>query len=148
MFLRIRLFSCDGRGRDFSEPSLSGIIASASSNKRPPYGVEIKPLLVATIHRLPQRTIDSTRPTPGTVSPRFTLQMPFGPSKTAVPLVTSRSIQPSMVVGLVSGTGVRFDRECRGGDDVFDLVLCSTTLRRSDIGVHLSLLGSGLLCGV
>jgi hypothetical protein len=31
-----------------------------------------------------------------------------------------------MVVGLVSGTGVRFDRECRGGDDVFDLVFCST----------------------
>jgi hypothetical protein len=30
--------------------------------------------------------------------------------QTAVPSVTSRSIQPSMVVGLVSGTGVRFAR--------------------------------------
>ena len=83
--------------------------AIKSACAQSPYGVEIRPLLVATIHRLPHRTINSTRPTPGTVSPRFTLQMPFGPSKTAVPLVTSRSIQPSMVVGLVSGTGVGFD---------------------------------------
>ena len=90
------------------------------------YGVEIRPLLVATIHRLPHRTIDSTRPTPGTVSPRFTRQMPFGPSKTAVPSMTSRSIQPPMVVGLVSGNGVGFARECRDDDDVFDLVFCST----------------------
>jgi hypothetical protein len=30
-----------------------------------------------------------------------------------------------MVVGLVSGTGARFARECRGGDDVFHLVVLS-----------------------
>ena len=67
------------------------------------YGVEIKPLLVATIKRLPQRTIESTLPTPGTVCPGVTFQTPFGPSMTAVPLTTSRSVQPSIVVGLVSG---------------------------------------------
>jgi hypothetical protein len=108
----------------FPRAAISG--SSLLCGRKTTYGVEIRPLLVATIQRLPQRTIDSTRPTPGTVSPRFTVQMPSGPSKTAVPLVTSRSIQPSMVVGLVSGTGVRFARECRGGDDVFDLVSCST----------------------
>jgi hypothetical protein len=72
------------------------------------YGVEIKPLLVATTKRLPQRTIESTLPTRGTVCPGVTLQTPFGPSITAVPLITSRSVQPSMVVGLVSGVGVSF----------------------------------------
>ena len=72
------------------------------------YGVEIKPRLVATIKRLPQRTIESTRPIPGTVCPSVTFQTPFGPSITAVPLTTSRSVQPSMVVGLVSGVGVSF----------------------------------------
>ena len=49
------------------------------------YGVEIKPLLVATTKRLPQRTIESTRPTPGTVCPGVTFQTPLGPSNTAVP---------------------------------------------------------------
>jgi hypothetical protein len=73
-----------------------------------PYGVEIKPLLVATIKRLPQRTIESTLPTPGTVCPGVTFQTPFGPSMTAVPSTTSRSVQPSIVVGLVSGVGVSF----------------------------------------
>ena len=72
------------------------------------YGVEIKPLLVATTRRLPQRTIESTLPTPGTVCPGVTFQTPFGPSITAVPLTTSRSVQPSIVVGLVSGVGVSF----------------------------------------
>jgi len=93
--------------------SKSGSLAWSDANclqVRASYGVDINPLLVATIQRLPQRTIDSTRPTPGTVSPRLTVKVPFGPSKTAVPSVTSRSIQPSMVVGLVSGTGVRFAR--------------------------------------
>jgi hypothetical protein len=75
-----------------------------------PYGVEIKPLLVATIKRLPQRTIDSTLPTPGTVCPGVTFQTPFGPSITAVLSTTSRSVQPSIVVGLVSGVGVSFVR--------------------------------------
>src|SRR5262249_55305554 len=70
------------------------------------YGVEIKPRLVATTNRLPQRTMESTRPIPGTVCPGVTFQTPFGPSITAVPLTTSRSVQPSMVVGLVSGIGV------------------------------------------
>src|SRR5215471_15959786 len=72
------------------------------------YGVEIRPLLVATTKRLPQRTIESTRPTPGTVCPGVTLQTPFGPFITAVPFTTSRSVQPSIVVGLVSGVGVSF----------------------------------------
>jgi hypothetical protein len=71
------------------------------------YGVEIKPLLVATTKRLPQRTIESTLPTPGTVCPSVTFQTPLGPSNTAVPLTTSRSVQPSIVSGLVSGVGVR-----------------------------------------
>src|SRR5215471_17159516 len=74
------------------------------------HGVEISPLLVATMKRLPQRTIESTLPTLGTVCPGITLQMPFGPSNTAVPLVTSRSVQPGMVVGLVSGVGGSFVR--------------------------------------
>ena len=30
--------------------------------------------------------------------------MPFGPSKTAVPPITLRTVQPLMVAGLVSGT--------------------------------------------
>src|SRR5262245_11981716 len=76
------------------------------------YGVEIKPLLVATIGRLPQRKIDSTLPTPGIMSPRATVRMPSGPSKTAVPLATSRSVQPSIVVGLVSGIAVSLSRGC------------------------------------
>src|SRR6266851_2156840 len=72
---------------------------------RPPQRVEIRPLLVATIQRLPQRTIESIVPTPGTVSPRAAFHVPFGPSNTAVPPLTSRTVHPSMVVGLVSGTG-------------------------------------------
>jgi hypothetical protein len=70
------------------------------------YGVEIRPLLVATIQRLPQRTIESTFPNPGTVSPLVALNIPSGPSKTAVPPTTSRTIQPSIVLGRVSGTAV------------------------------------------
>ena len=62
-------------------------------------------MLVATIQRLPQRTIESIFPTPGTVSPRTAFHTPFGPSKTAVPPLTSRIVHPSIVVGLVSGTG-------------------------------------------
>jgi hypothetical protein len=74
----------------------------------PTYGVEIRPLLVATIRRLPHRKIETILPTPGTVSPRVTRNVPLGPSNTAVPFITSRSVQPSMVVGLVSGTGANF----------------------------------------
>lgn len=57
-------------------------------------------------------------PTPGIVSPRATLRMPSGPSKTAVPLVTSRNIQPSMVVGLVSGVGVSLTGVCSSGSEL------------------------------
>jgi hypothetical protein len=78
-----------------------------------PYGVEIRPWLVATIQRSPQRRIESTLPTPGTVSPRLTLQMPLGPSKIAIPFATSRSVHPSIVVGRVSGIGVGLDRLSR-----------------------------------
>lgn len=38
------------------------------------YSVEMSPADVATIQRLPHRTIESTRPTPGTLSPVFTVQ--------------------------------------------------------------------------
>src|SRR4051794_29504993 len=48
------------------------------------YGVAISPLAVATIHRLPQRTMESILPTPGTVSPRAPVHRPSGPSSTAV----------------------------------------------------------------
>jgi hypothetical protein len=50
--------------------------------------------------------MESTRPTPGTVSPADTFRMPPGPSKTAVPSKASRTVQPAMVFGLVSGVGV------------------------------------------
>jgi hypothetical protein len=101
------------------------------------YGVEIKPEVVETIQRPPHRTTESMRPTPGTVSPRITLRTPFGPCRIIASPRTSRTIQPSMVIGRVSGTGwrtasrsivpdrerlpaclrVRFDciRECRDG---------------------------------
>jgi hypothetical protein len=62
---------------------------------------------VATMKRFPQRTTESTLPTPGTICPGVTFQTPLGPSITAVPLTTSRSVQPSIVVGRVSGVGVR-----------------------------------------
>jgi hypothetical protein len=80
-----------------------------SHQRRPPIGiqfcVEIGPLVVATIQRLPQRTIESILPTPGTVSPCVALQTPPGPSKMTVPPTTSRIVQPSIVVGL-SGMAV------------------------------------------
>src|SRR5438093_636132 len=84
------------------------LLRARSLGLRAIYGVEIRPLLVATTNRLPQRTIESTRPIPGTICPGVTFQTPFGPSITAVPLTTSRSVQPSMVIGLVSGMGVSF----------------------------------------
>jgi len=68
--------------------------------------VVIRPLLVATIQRLPQRTMESIRPAPGTVSPTDTLRTPSGPCNTAVRPDTFRTVQPSIVVGLVSGVGV------------------------------------------
>src|SRR5258707_3071712 len=74
------------------------------------YCVAINPFAVATIQRLPQRTIESMRPIPGTVSPRVTVQTPLGPSRIAVPPRTSRTVQPSIVVGLVSGTATIISR--------------------------------------
>lgn len=71
------------------------------------YGVAINPLAVATIQRLPQRTIELIRPMPGTVSPRFAIWTPSGPPRTTVPPRTSRTVQPSIVVGPVSGAGSR-----------------------------------------
>ena len=67
------------------------------------YGVAINPLAVAITQRLPQRTMDSTRPTPGMLSPRAAIRMPSGPSRTAVPSRTSTTVQPGIVAGLVSG---------------------------------------------
>jgi hypothetical protein len=78
------------------------------------YGVAIKPLAVATIQRLPQRTIESIRPIPGTVSPRTAVRIPSGPSRTAVPPRTSTTVQPSIVVGLVSATGTKGSRAVSG----------------------------------
>ena len=90
------------------------------------YGVEIRPLLVATIRRFPQRKIDSTLPTPGIMSPLDTLRMPSGPSKIAVPLATSRSVQPSIVVGFVSGVGVSLTRVCKSTALAIDGVAAPT----------------------
>jgi hypothetical protein len=39
-------------------------------------------IAVATIQRLAQRTIESFRPIPGTVSPRVAIRTPSGPSET------------------------------------------------------------------
>ena len=57
--------------------------------------------------RLPQRTMDSTRPSPGIVSPRAAIRIPSGPSRTAVPSRTSTTVQPGIVAGLVSGAATR-----------------------------------------
>jgi len=67
----------------------------------------INPLLVATIQRLPQSTTESIFPSIGTVSPRATFHVPSGPCKLAMPLLTLVTVQPGIVVGLVSGTGMR-----------------------------------------
>jgi len=78
------------------------------------FWVEIRPRVVATIQRLPQRTTDSIRPIPGTLSPWAALNAPVGPSSTTVPPTTSRMVQPSIVVGRVSGAGLGriFERSC------------------------------------
>ena len=60
----------------------------------PIYRVEIRPLLVATIQRLPHRTIESIFPMLGMVSPWLALHTPLGPSKTAVLPLTSRITHP------------------------------------------------------
>ena len=110
--------TCRGACRDVTAPRVfarsdqpheQGGLPLAHMLTQTGYSVEIRPLLVTTIQRWPQRTIDSTPPTPGKISPRFTLQTPLGPSKMAVPPTTSRTIQPSIVVGLVSGNGIGFE---------------------------------------
>jgi hypothetical protein len=102
------------------------------------------PLLVATIQRLPQRTIEPISPTPGTVSPRFAVQIPPGPSKTAVPPTTSRTVQPSIVIGFVSGI-------CVGLDMIFapcSTAVCAdpeeTAFTRATAGLLDTVLGGGL----
>src|SRR5215204_5932341 len=72
------------------------------------YRPVITPLLVATTHRPPRWTIDSTRPTPGTTSPLETPIIPFGPAKIAMPSKTSLTAQFSIrliCVGAVAGFG-------------------------------------------
>ena len=54
-----------------------------------------------------------TFPSPGTVSPRAAFHVPPGPSKVAMPLTTFRTVQPLMVVGLVSETGTSLRRGLR-----------------------------------
>src|SRR5262245_32278826 len=107
------------------------------------FGVEIRPLLVATIQRLPQRTIESIRPTPGTVSPRAARHTPSGPSSTTVPPTTSRTVQPSIVVGRVSGTAAGLgDIRVRSREtvpvDVGEAAACCA--------VEVSLVGGGAAC--
>ena|SRR6476659_2860969 len=108
----------------------SGHCGPLAPSHPPTYGVEIRPVLVATIRRLPHRKIETILPTPGTVSPRVTCQvLPLGPSNTAVPFITSRSVQPSMVAGLVSGTGANFTGACRARDALgpIDVGWCSAS---------------------
>src|SRR6266576_2201022 len=64
---------------------------------------------------LPRRTIESTRPTPGTVSPGDTLRMPSGPANTAVPPKIARIVHPSMVFCLLSA----FDSVDGGPGELF-----------------------------
>jgi len=80
-------------------------IANSVHTAKKPHGLEINPLVVATIQRFPHSTTDSTLPSPGKVSPRAAFHVTPGPSNVAMPLTTFRTVQPSMVVGLVSGTG-------------------------------------------
>src|SRR4051812_43304416 len=58
--------------------------------------------------------MESIRPIPGTVSPRAAVRTPSGPSRTAVPPRTSRTLQPSIVVGLVSATATIGSRAIGG----------------------------------
>ena len=119
--------SCRGcRGTNLFAYRLRPAVSKFNAADPVTYSVEIRPLLVATIRRFPQRKIDSTRPTPGIMSPLDTLRMPSGPSKIAVPLATSRSVQPSIVVGLVSGVGVSLTRVCKSTALAIDGVAAPT----------------------
>src|SRR5215475_3151565 len=107
------------RGGKVGEPRRIFVSAAAAAaapvapdwrrqKRSPGHCVVIRPLLVATIQRLPQRTIESILPKPGTVLPRVTFRVPLGPSRTAVPPTTSWTFQPGMVVGRFSGVGTGF----------------------------------------
>ncbi len=102
----------------------------AADSVRSGYGVVINPLLVATIQRLPQRTIDSIRPNAGTVFPAATLKTPLGPSSTAVPPATSRTVQPSIVIGFVSGTGASLGTSGSSARTSTEAVCCGATGER------------------
>src|SRR5262249_30554060 len=66
----------DARVRtELATPAMPVASAATSTTQ----GVAIRPLAVATIQRLPQRTMESIRPIPGTVSPSVTLRTPSGP---------------------------------------------------------------------
>src|SRR5215475_589318 len=104
------------RGGKVGEPRRIFVSAAAAAaapvapdwrrqKRSPGHCVVIRPLLVATIQRLPQRTIESILPKPGTVAPRVTFRVPLDPSKKAAPPTTSRTVQPGTVVGRVSGVG-------------------------------------------
>src|SRR5258708_14680858 len=71
------------------------------------YCVAINPLAVAMTQRLPQRTVDWRRRSGGMVSRRAAIRIPSGPLRTAVPSLTSTTVQPGIVAGLVSGAATR-----------------------------------------
>ena len=110
---------------------LKELATSRPSRTENGQGVVINPLLVATIQRLPHSTTESTVPSPGTVSPRAAFHVPPGPSSVAMPLTTFRTVQPGMVVGLVSGTGTRL-RLSFGGS--FFVAVCDVAESRCVIG--------------
>ena len=87
--------------------------------------------------------IESIRPIPGTVSPRTAVRTPSGPSSTTVPPRTSRTVQPSIVVGLVSGTGTIGSRAVR----VALVALAESTERRVPPGDVASALAKGAPAG-
>jgi hypothetical protein len=66
-----------GQVASTAAPANLGAIAPSGFRKRSSqacgYSVEMSPAVVATIQRLPHRTIVSIRPTPGTVSPILTV---------------------------------------------------------------------------
>ena len=82
--------------------------------------LKIVPLVVATTHLPPRRTIASTRPAPGTASPGDTVINPSGPSKIAVPSTTSHTDQfPTR------GRSPASDERCAWSSDGEDRALCA-----------------------
>ncbi|MGY3075795.1 hypothetical protein ACVWZZ_002166 [Bradyrhizobium sp. LM6.10] len=95
-----------------------------------------------------QRTMESIRPMPGTVSARVAIRTPSGPPRTAIPPLTSRTVQPSMVVGLVSGVGMRGAPgvRCRTACVMSLAVIVVNTQGRRQHGVHRSACGAESPC--